>query len=268
MCRLKKSLYGLKRVSRQWFAKFSEALQSENNHSLFTIDKNGNFSALLVYVNDVILISTNLTLLDGFKDFVNIRFKTKDLGSLKFFLDIEVVRSDSGIFINQRKYTIDLLYSARLLGCNPSKIPMEANKKLGLSNSALIDDPRLYRSLVGKFVYLCVTRPDISYSIHIFSQILANPRTDHLVIAHKVLQYIKGAPAQGMWYSANLPLVLSAFCNADWGACPVIKRSVIDYAVMLRHSLISRRSEKQVIVSSSSTETEYRVMAFTCREVI
>ncbi|CAM8984711.1 unnamed protein product [Rhodiola kirilowii] len=109
VCRLKKSLYGLKQASRQWFSKFTESIeslgfkQSLHDYSLFTYDKEGQFLILLVYVDDVILTGTSSSLIQQVKEFIHATFKIKDLGLLKYFLGIEVARSDSGIFINQRK---------------------------------------------------------------------------------------------------------------------------------------------------------------------
>ncbi|CAM8951613.1 unnamed protein product [Rhodiola kirilowii] len=128
VCKLKKSLYGLKQASRQWFSKFSDALvsfgfkQSLHDYSLFTYETGDVFLILLVYVDDVVITGTCTTMIHRVKQFIHDAFKIKDLGMLKIFLGIEVARSDTGIFINQRKYALDLLNDAGLLGCKPSSI--------------------------------------------------------------------------------------------------------------------------------------------------
>ncbi|CAM8942988.1 unnamed protein product [Rhodiola kirilowii] len=274
VCKLKKSLYGLKQASRQWFSKFSEALigygfvQSQNDHSLFTLTNSDEFIALLVYVDDVVLTGTNLELISAVKSFIHSRFKIKDLGHLKFFLGLEVARSDSGLLLNQRKYVLDLLADTGLLGCKPSLLPMDTSHKLALSTSPILDDPIPYRRLVGQLIYLCITRPDICYSVHILSQFLAHPRLDHLSAAHKVLKYLKGAPAQGLFYSCDSSLGLSAYSDMDWAACPLTRKSISGYAILLGNSLISWKSKKQSLVSRSSAEAEYRAMAHTCCELV
>ncbi|CAM8975821.1 unnamed protein product [Rhodiola kirilowii] len=175
VCKLVKSLYGLKQASRQWFAKFSEAItefgfqRSLNDYSLFTMKKDGEFLILLVYVDDVIITGTSSSHIAAVKSYIHDKFRIKDLGFLKFFLGLEVARSDDGIFLNQRKYALELLEDNNLLQCKPAKSPMPSKHKLSLSTEPLLLDPLPYRKLVGKLIYLTITRPDLAYPIHILS---------------------------------------------------------------------------------------------------
>ncbi|CAM8905397.1 unnamed protein product [Rhodiola kirilowii] len=229
VCKLLKSVYGLKQASRQLFSKFSDALlaygfiQSLNDYSLFTFCKNGVFLVLLVYVDDVIITGTSLKAIDEVKEYIHSCFKIKDLGPLRFFVGLEVARSKTGIFINQRKYALELLEEAGLLGCKPATMPMDSKHSVSTSTSALLDDPTSYRRLVGKLIYLNVTRPDLSYSVHVLSQFMGSPRHDHLQAALRVLRYIKAAPAQSIFFQAKSPLHLETFCDADWASCPLTR---------------------------------------------
>jgi hypothetical protein len=129
VCKLHKSLYGLKQASRQWFIKLSGALkaagfhQSLSDYSLFVQSHHGNFLALLIYVDDVILAGNNLQDIENTKLFLSKQFKLKDLGQLKYFLGIEVARSRHGISLSQRKYALDILDDAGFLGVKPSRFP-------------------------------------------------------------------------------------------------------------------------------------------------
>ncbi|CAM8887546.1 unnamed protein product [Rhodiola kirilowii] len=219
VCRLNKSLYGLKQASRQWFSKFSEALisygfvPSLNDYSLFTLLKGHDYIALVVYVDDIILTVTSQILIDQVKHFIDFKFKIKDLGTLRLFLGIEVARSSSGLFLNQRKYALELIQGAGLLGwCKPSSLPMDTKHKLALSTSHVLDDPTKYRRLVGQLIYLTVTRPDLAFSVHVLSQFMHQPKEDHMKAEHKVLKYLKLAPAQGLFYPASQRLLLKAYC--------------------------------------------------------
>ncbi|CAM8908569.1 unnamed protein product [Rhodiola kirilowii] len=242
VCKLVKRLYGLKQASRQWFIKFVDALLaygfllSSHDHSLFTYAHNGDFLILLVYVDDIVIIGTSATLIDDVKAFIHSTFRIKDLGQLKYFLGIEVARSNEGIFINQRKYAMDLLSEAGLLACKPNSTPMDIKQKLAISTSATLTDPTEYRRLVGKLVYLNVTRPDISFSVHILSQFLASTTIDHLQAA-RVLRYIK--LSQGLFYPASAALKLEGFCDADWASCLVSHKSTSGFCIKLGPSLIS-----------------------------
>ncbi|CAM8913556.1 unnamed protein product [Rhodiola kirilowii] len=273
-CKLNKSLYGLKQAPRQWFSKFADSLfsygfiQSPNDHSLFTLIKDNEFIILLVYVDDIVMTGTSIPLISAIKAFIHAEFRIKDLGFLKYFLGIEVARSSSGIFINQRKYALDLLTETGLLGCKPNSTPMDIKQKLALSTAPKLEDPTIYRTLVGKLIYLNVTRPDIAFSVHILSQFLATPTDDHLQAANRVLRYIKSAPAQGLFYPARASLTLEGFCDADWASCPISRRSTTGYGIKLGPSLISWRTRKQAVVSQSSAESEYRAMAQTCCELV
>ena len=157
--------------------------QSISDHSLFIKSHGHSFLALLVYVDDIIIASNDQAAVDNLKSALSKRFKMKDLGALKYFLGLEVARSAAGISICQRKYALELLSDAGYLGCKPSSIPMEPNLKLTQSDGDLLADPTSYRRLIGKLIYLTITRPDLSYSVNRLSQFLAAPRTSHLQAA-------------------------------------------------------------------------------------
>ncbi|CAM8878685.1 unnamed protein product [Rhodiola kirilowii] len=273
VCRLQRSIYGLKQASRQWFSRFSDSLtqfgfiQSIEDYSLFTLKKNGEFIILLVYVDDVVITGTCSTLIQEIKAFIHKEFRIKDLGNLKYFLGIEVARSKEGIFINQRKYVLDILEDYNYTDSKPVKTPLETKHELSLSTASALLDPTIYRKLVGKLIYLTVTRPDLAFSVHILSQFMANPTEDHLRAAHRLLRYIKSAPAQGIFFSANSNLSLRGFCDADWASCPLTRRSVTGYCMLIGSSVVSWKTRKQAVVSRSSAESEYRSMAAACSEI-
>ncbi|CAM8959503.1 unnamed protein product [Rhodiola kirilowii] len=174
-CKLTKSLYGLKQAPRQWYSKFSYALltcgftQRSHDHSLFTYDHDVEFLIPLVYVDDVVITSTSIPLIDSVKAFIHSTFCINDLGLLRYFLGLEVVRSTSWIFLNQRKYAMDLLTESGLLACKPSTTHMDVKHKLALSTVNKLPDPTKYRRLVGKLVYLNVTKTDIAFPMHVLS---------------------------------------------------------------------------------------------------
>lgn len=166
VCKLHKSIYGLKQAFRQWFIKLSNALkacgfeQSLSDYSLFVRNRHGNFLALLVYVDDVILAGNNLRDIENTKIFLSKQFKLKDLGQLKYFLGIEVARSQHGINLSQRKYALEILEDTGFSGAKPSRFPVEKNMSLTQSDGKLLEDAAAYRRLVGRLIYLTITRPD------------------------------------------------------------------------------------------------------------
>ncbi|RVX07869.1 Retrovirus-related Pol polyprotein from transposon RE1 [Vitis vinifera] len=202
VCRLLKSLYGLKQASRQC---------------------------------DSILEIKRL------KTFLDAKFTIKDLGPLKCFLGLEVARSKTGISLCQRKYILDILKDTGLTGSKPAAFPMESTLKLSANDTNFYEDPSSYRRLIGRLLYLTLTRPDLAYYVQVLSQFLAKPVVSHHQATIRVL--------------------------SDWAGCVDTRRNVTGFAIFLGNSLISWKSNKQVTVSRSSAEAEYRALATTTCEI-
>ncbi|RVW13324.1 Retrovirus-related Pol polyprotein from transposon RE1 [Vitis vinifera] len=236
VCRLHKSLYGLKQASRQWFAKFSEAIQSAGyaqsraDYFFFTIKQGKSFTALLIYVDDILITGNDPVSIATTKKFLHSHFHLKDLG---------------------------------LLGAALIDTPMERGLKL-FDKSDLLKDQGRYRKLVGRLIYLTVSRPDITYAVHVLSRFMHQPRKAHMEAAFRVVRYLKNAPGQGLFFSLNNDFRLRAYCDSDWAGCPLTRRSTTGYCVFLGPSLISWRSKRQKTVSLSSAEAEYRAMTGAC----
>ncbi|CAL1368595.1 unnamed protein product [Linum trigynum] len=273
VCRLKKSIYGLKQASRQWFTKLADKLQSQGympskvDHSLFYKSSGSSYTCILIYVDDLVIGGNNLADIHQLKSFLHQTFSIKDLGKLKFFLGIEVARSSKGIHISQRKYTLEILDEVDLIHSRPATTPVDYKVHLSVEHNDPYHDPEEYRKLVGKLIYLITTRPDISYATQQVSQYMVNPNNDHFKAVVRILRYLKTAPSSGLFFSADSPLHLKAFIDSDWAACVDTRRSVTGYCVYLGDSLVSWKSKKQTTISRSSCEAEYRALAYTTCEL-
>lgn len=274
MSRLRKSLYGLKQAPWCWFAKLVEALlqygfsQTYSDHSLFVYSRNKVTLRILVYVDDLIISGDSTDAIRSFKTYLSTCFYMKDLGALKYFLGLEVARSPQGLYLCQRKYTIDIITECGLLGSKPAGSPMDQNHKLAKSESAFLTDPEKFRRLTGRLIYLLATRPDLSYSVHILTQFMQKPQEEHWLAALKVVRYLKGTIGQGVLFRANTTLSVTGWCDSDWGADPSSRRSLTGWIVQFGISPVSWKTKKQDGVSLSSTEAEFRALKSMTKELI
>ncbi|CAM8987231.1 unnamed protein product [Rhodiola kirilowii] len=105
---------------------------------------------------------------------------------------------------------------------------MDTKHKLSLSSAPALADPAGYRRLVGQLINLTITKPDLAYSVHIHSQFICTPIEEHLYAAHRVLRYLKSAPAQGLSYvEAEYRVMAQALCELVW-LVRVLKDFLID----------------------------------------
>ncbi|WZZ27561.1 hypothetical protein YC2023_010962 [Brassica napus] len=276
--RLKKAIYGLKQSPRAWYNKLSTTLngrgfkKSELDHTLFTLSTPSGMIALLVYVDDIIITGSDKEGIIATKEFLKSKFEIKDLGEMKYFLGIEICRSKEGLFMSQRKYTLDLLKGAGAYGGKTARMPMEDDYKVPregeIEDSKPYQDPKLYRKLVGKLIYLTITRPDIFFAVNQVSQHMQVPKEHHWRMVERILMYLNGSPDQGVWMGCNGSTEVVGYCDADWAGDRADRRSTTGYCTFIGGNLVTWKSKKQKVVSCSSAEAEYRAMLKLTNELV
>ena len=223
---------------------------------------------LIVYVNDILLSSSDVTSIEETKKYLQQKFVTKDLGNLRYFLGTEVARGKQGVVLSQRKYATDLLQETSLLGAKLANVPMEPILDLWKENEDFEDNAQ-YGRLVGKLIYLIVTRPDIVHVVGLISQFMEKPKKCHWEATYNILRYIKKKYlGKGLWFKKNKHMNLVGFSNANYVGDKGDRKSTSGYCTFVRGNLVTWKSKKQTVVSKSSAEAEYRAMAHTTCELI
>ena len=195
VCKLQKSLYGLKLATRVWYSKLSTKLQSigfipsKADTSLFILNDKQVVMYMLIYVDDIIIVGSCTKSVDRLLAQLRESFAVKDLGRLSYFLGIEVIQQKDGIALVQSKYASGILRRANMHTCKAISTPMMSSDKLSKTSGKLLTDDEAfsYRSTVGGLQYLCMTRPDISFAVNKACQFLAAPTDVHWSAVKRII---------------------------------------------------------------------------------
>ena len=184
---LDKALYGLKQAPRAWYDHLTELLQDRGfevgliDPTLFTKKVKGELFVCQLYVDDIISGSPNKAFNEEFAALMTSKFKMSSMGELKFFLGFEFKQRREGTFINQAKYTQDMLKRFKLSDVKPASTPMPTKCQLDIDPNGKAVDQKVYRTMIGYLLYLCASRPDIMLSVGICARFQAAPKESHFV---------------------------------------------------------------------------------------
>ncbi|WKA05233.1 hypothetical protein VitviT2T_023211 [Vitis vinifera] len=164
----------------------------------------------------------------------------KDLGPLKYFLEIEVSRSSEGIFLSQRKYVLDILQETGISGCQHVDTPIEEGLKLCVESNQVSTDKGRYQRLVGRLMYLAHTRPDLANALSVVSQYMHNPGEQHMNAVMLILMYLKNAPGKGILFTKNVDhQSIKVYTDADWASVVDDRRSTSGYFTFVGSNLVT-----------------------------
>ncbi|KAE8686002.1 putative zinc ion binding protein [Hibiscus syriacus] len=255
VCKLKKELYGLRQAPRNWHVKLKETLVQMGfkvfraDSSLFTkYNEDGGYIYVLVYVDDIVIIGPAPTAIHQFVSTLQTRFSLKDLGELSFFLE--------------------LLEKTGMLNASNCATPMVVSPKLSHEEGQLIQNASEYRSVVGSLLYVCHTRPDITFSVGQVAQHMHAPCEMHFVAVKTILRYLASTLNFGLLFTpVECGPDIIAFADANWGASIDDRRSITGYGVFLSKSLVTWCPKKQRKISRSTMEAEYKSVADTVADI-
>jgi hypothetical protein len=216
-----------------------------------------------VYVDDMLIFSRLIAMIDKFKGKISNKFKSKDLGQLRFILGIKVeYGSENTIFLSQKHYIEKIIKQFNFENSKDSNIPIQPNHNLTSKLENKKDnlreqvDQNKYRKLIGSLIYLMTsTRPDICYAVGILSRFMSNPLELHWRYLKRVLRYIKFTIDYGLIYKSTKEANLIGYTDSDYANNLEDRKSTSGYMFKYGNCLISWNSAKQKIISLSSTES-------------
>ncbi|KAK2973042.1 hypothetical protein RJ640_020402 [Escallonia rubra] len=195
-------------------------------------------------------------------------FEMSMMGELTFFLGLQIKQSKDGIFINQSKYTRELLKRFGLENAKPRGTPISPSVNLIKDENGKDVDSKLFRGMIGSLLYLTASRPDIMFSVCICARFQACPKESHLSAVKRIFKYLSGTLNLGLWYPRNSSIDLVGFSDSDYAGCLVDRKSTSGTCQFLGDALVSWHSKKQTSVALSTAEAEYVAAGSCCAQVL
>ena len=275
VCKLNKSLYGLKQSPRCWNERFKDVLfrfglrESEADSCLFYRVTSADKLIVVIYVDDGLVAATKKSTADEFLKELKATFQITS-GDVGYFLNMLIeVRDDGSVFIGQQKYAEDVLRRFKMEDCNKVSTPIEGYIQPGeaeAAESTLVP----YREAVGCLMYLAVvTRPDLAFAVSYASQFLDKPKERHWKLIKRILKYLRGTASMGILYRPAVKTgEVEVFSDADFAGEPSTRRSVSGMVSMYSGGAITWMSRRQQCVSLSTTEAEYIAVSEAGKEAV
>jgi hypothetical protein len=254
-CHLTKSIYGLKQVSRQWYLNFDETIikfgfkENEEDNCIYAKFKNEKFIFLVLYVDDILLASSDVHLLLEIKSFLSSQFDMKDLGVASYVLGIEIHRDRGNevLGLSQKSYIEKVLKKFNMYKCNPTPSSIVKGVKFekfqSPRNQYEINDMKAvpYASAVGSLMYAQVcTQPDLAFVTGMLGRYQKNPDKPHCDRVKKVLRYLQDTKDIMLTYKkSDAPLEIVGYSDSDFTGCLDTEKSTSGYIFTLANGAIS-----------------------------
>jgi transposase InsO family protein len=284
VCKLNKSLYGLKQAGRAWNKKMDAALielglrPTHSDSCVYVMRQDDTVMFLLVYVDDLLLVTNHMGQLKSIKAALHSRFEMKDMGEAEFILGVQIRRDRAKrqLYLSQAEYVRTVLERFDMQDCKPAASPMATGVKLlktettdDSTSKRMVDVP--YASAVGALMYAALgTRPDIAFAVTALSQFNSAPSLAHWQAVKRVLRYLQGTRHHELTYgcAGGADRQLYGYSDSDWGNDVNDRRSYTGWVFMLHDGAVSWQACKQRTVALSSTDAEYMAAAQATREAV
>jgi len=275
VCRLLKSIYGLKQAARVWNKKIEGFLrklgfiQSNADHCLYIHPELDIW--IIIWVDDLLIAGKNERSIVSIKRQLSSAFEMKDLGKVSHFLGMRITQNSDGIAIDQAIYVRTILERFGMEESKPTSTPLATGTQLAkATNDDELIDQRQYQAIIGSLMYamLC-TRPDIAYAVQQLSQFASKPTNAHFQAAKRVLRYLQGSHNVGLIYGSHSKdlTAVQGYCDANYAA-DEDRKSISGYVFTLAGSPISWQAKKQSTIALSTVEAEYAALTQAVKEAI
>ncbi|KAJ4721737.1 Retrovirus-related Pol polyprotein from transposon TNT 1-94 [Melia azedarach] len=284
VCKLKKSLYGLKQSPRQWYKRF-DSYMIEIGYTKSPYDccvyyskaTNGSLIYLVLYVDDMLIAAENKSDVQKLKDLLSVEFEMKDLGAARKILGMEIYRdrSKKKLFLSQKGYIQKILSRFGMSTAKPIDTPSAANAHLSIAFAPKSVEEKEYMSrvpytsAVGSLMYAMVcSRPDLAQSVSVVSRFMGEPGKEHWQAVKRIFRYLKGTFDVGLIYGGDTQCLVTGFSDSDYAGDVDSRRSMTGYVFTLGSSVVSWKATLQPTVTLSTIEAEYMALTEATKEGI
>jgi hypothetical protein len=279
---LRKTIYGLRQSGREWYMDITSFFTREGfyrshaDYSLYIKQTSSYLLIVIIYVDDLIMLSSDKDVMQGLKHKLQEEFDIKDLGELHFFLGVQMERDRAArtITLHQKNYLEEVLERFGMSDCKPIGTPLDAKTQL----VKLKEDEEHqhlhemhgvpYKEAVGSLMYAMVaTRADLAFAVSMVSQFMSRPGPLHWAAVKRIMRYLKGTLDLKLCLGGK-DISLKGYCDADWGGDLDTRRSTTGYVFFFGVGSISWNSKRQPTVALSTTEAEYMATTQAAKEAI
>ena len=276
VCKLQKSIYGLKQASRSWNIRFDEVVQEfgftkiESESCVYKKVSGSSLVFLILYVDDILLIGNDIPMLESVKTSLKNSFSMKDLGEAAYILGIKIYRDRSKrlIGLSQSTYLDKVLERFGMEEAKKGFLPMSHGINLSKTQCPATTDERermkkiKYASAIGSIMYAMIcTRPDVSYALSVTSRYQADYGESHWTAVKNILKYLRRTKDMFLVYGGEEELVVNGYTDASFQTDVDDSKSQSGYVFMLNGGAVSWKSSKQDTVAHSTMEAEYYAAA-------
>lgn len=219
--RLKKALYGLKQAPRAWYDRLTNFLTNHQfnresvDKTLFIKKNNGHILITQISIDDIIFGSTSKELAHGFTHTMKSEFEMSMEEELWFFLRLQIKKTTDEIFLNQSKFTRDLVSQFGLLEPKPLNTPISTSKKITKNIDGVDVNSIEYKSIIRSHLYLTTSKPDNSFSVIACARYQTAPKESHLKATKRIIRYVHGIINFGLWYPSDTNPTIIGFSVVD-----------------------------------------------------